>query len=502
MRTFVSFLLFSIGFFLAASAAWCIRKFGEVTYEQILFHLNMPFGSETRMIASYLKNTVMTGAIIIVVLYFLVFFKRSVRIPVISAFRNFLYNHRLSISVLWFVGCGVFIFFKMNVPLMLTMHQYKSETSTFYEKHYVWPQTAEIDLPAEKQNLILIFAESMESTYAKTSEHDYFKANLLPELSALANEGINFSDTNDLGGAMEVDGTQWTQAGLLAQTCGIPIELPIKDSNLFHPKGDFFPKAYCLFDILKAEGYDLTFLIGTNKQFAGMDRFVKTHGDGYIFDDTFFIEKHHLNMKELKKFHIKNIKDSVLFDDAKLFLTDIAAKKQPFAFTIMTMDTHFATDLFDDEVCTRRYSDSYSHPEHFKDVVSCADKQLGEFIDWIKAQDFYKNTTVVVLGDHLTMNNYIFDKNMKRRIFNLFLNAKANATKTNERKFTSFDIYPTIVEALGYKITGGSLALGTSLFADNPTLAEEGITPDVMSVELKKQSKVYDELLFGRQVRK
>jgi hypothetical protein len=39
------FIVF-IGFMMFSSANWVVKKFGEVTYEQILFHLNMPFSSE------------------------------------------------------------------------------------------------------------------------------------------------------------------------------------------------------------------------------------------------------------------------------------------------------------------------------------------------------------------------------------------------------------------------------------------------------------------------
>ena len=60
----VALIVFFAGFMLFSSANWVVRKFGEVTYEQIMFHLNMPFSSEVRMMMSFLKNTVMTGAII------------------------------------------------------------------------------------------------------------------------------------------------------------------------------------------------------------------------------------------------------------------------------------------------------------------------------------------------------------------------------------------------------------------------------------------------------
>ena len=60
----LALLIFFVGFMLFSSANWVIDKFGEVTYEQIMFHLNMPFSSEIRMVMSFLKNTVMTGVII------------------------------------------------------------------------------------------------------------------------------------------------------------------------------------------------------------------------------------------------------------------------------------------------------------------------------------------------------------------------------------------------------------------------------------------------------
>ena len=127
----------------------------------------------------------------------------------------------------------------------------------FYEENYVVPQDVKITFPSQKRNLILLFAESFEATYAKTPNHNYFGTDLIPNLHKLANENISFSDNEYLGGSYEIDGTQWTQAGLFAQTCGAPIQLPISDPNWFHPKDGFYPKAYCLYDILQEQGYNL-----------------------------------------------------------------------------------------------------------------------------------------------------------------------------------------------------------------------------------------------------
>ena len=77
------FIVF-VGFMMFSSANWIVRKFGEVTYEQIMFHLNMPFASETRMMLSYAKNTVMTGAIIVLVLTLLFCYKYKFHIKLID----------------------------------------------------------------------------------------------------------------------------------------------------------------------------------------------------------------------------------------------------------------------------------------------------------------------------------------------------------------------------------------------------------------------------------
>ena len=36
--------------------------------------------------------------------------------------------------------------------------------------------------------------------------------------------------------------------------------------------------------------------------------------------------------------------------------------------------------------------------------LDCSSKQVDDFLSWIKQQDFYENTTVVIVGDHGTMD--------------------------------------------------------------------------------------------------
>lgn len=488
----LSLFIFFLGFMMFSSANWVVRKFGEVTYEQILFHLNMPFSSEVRMMMSYLKNTVMTGTIIAIVLLLLFCSKYKFHVKFIDAFRSKVYQYRNILSLVWLVFCVIFVFFKMNVWNMITFHRYKTEASNFYEENYIIPQQTKITFPKNKPNLILIFAESIEATYASTPKHNYFNADLIPGLHQLAKENISFSDNEYLGGSYQIDGTQWTQAGLFAQTCGAPIQLPINDPNWFHPKNGFFPNAWCLYDILQHEGYEQSILIGSNGEFAGMDKFVETHGNQRLLDTNFYAERDGIKLSFEKT---TKLLDKQVFIYAKEELDNLRTAGKPFAFTLMTLDTHYGTAKFSDDICERKYGPN----NNIENVVSCSDKQISSFIEWIKEQDFYENTVVVVVGDHLTMNPR-FTKDMDRKPINIFINSPIAADKTTNRTFTPFDIYPTIVESLGAKIDGHRLGLGTSMFSDVPTLTEGKLSVEDMDINVRKKSKLYDWMLYGKDV--
>lgn len=73
-------------------------------------------------------------------------------------------------------------------------------------------------IPNPKLNLVYIYGESLERTYFN---NDAFPE-LTPELGALKNEGLDFSNT------MQLPGTDYTIAGMVASQCGIPLFAPFE----------------------------------------------------------------------------------------------------------------------------------------------------------------------------------------------------------------------------------------------------------------------------------
>lgn len=118
---------------------------------------------------------------------------------------------------------------------------------------------------------------------------------------------------------------------------------------------------------------------------------------------------------------------------------------------------------------------------------------IYDFINWIKEQDFYENTTIIISGDHYTMQGNITDYliDTKRTIYNAFINANIENNNTKNGLFNSFDMLPTTLASLGVKIEGDKLGLGTNLFSNEKTLLEElGI--EYLNNELEKKSNYYN----------
>ena len=85
-----------------------------------------------------------------------------------------------------------------------------------------------------------------------------------------------------------------------------------------------------------------------------------------------------------------------------------------------------------------------------------------EKFEWIKQQPFYENTTVILAGDHETMDkNYCeaVSSNYDRTVYYTILNSAVEPVNNIRREFTTFDYFPTTLAALGVTIPGNRLGL-------------------------------------------
>ena len=363
--------------------------------------------------------------------------------------------------------------------------------STLYEEEYVDPDSVDISFPEEKRNLIYIFLESMETTYFDETLGDDGEEGLIPELYELAEENVNFSEDEDVGGFLPVSGTTWTIGAMVGQTAGVPLKTPVgMDKNHYGLGGSHLPGITGLTDILKANGYTQQVMVGSDSTFGGRYQYFTTHGIDRVYDyytaieDGLIPEDHYVWW---------GFEDHYLYDYAKTALTELAAEEGPFAFTMLTVDTHHVSGY----VCGLCGN---QHSEQYENVYSCASKQLYAFVQWLQQQPFYENTTVVIVGDHPSMDADYMSRRVSsgydRRVYNCILNAPVATEYDKNRQFAVVDMFPTTLAALGCTIEGERLGLGTNLFSGMPTLMETMGT-ERFDDEMARYSQYYIDNFFN-----
>lgn len=365
-----------------------------------------------------------------------------------------------------------------------------SKNSTFFENNYVDPSQVKITFPEKKRNLIYIYVESYETTYLSKDLGGALDDNLIEDMATVAENGINFSNTDKLGGFQQLPGTGWTIAAIVAQSSGVPLDIPV-DTNLSLSGVNYLPGAYGIGQVLEKEGYNQEFLIGSDKTFASRNLWFEQHGNYTIYDYGDAIADGRISAGYDENW---GYEDGKLFEYAKEDLQKLAAMDAPFNLTLLTTDTHHPDGYLEDS-CVVKYDD------HFKAAINCSSTMIYEFLQWLTEQDFYKDTTIVVTGDHLSMNTTLFeniDSDYKRTVFDIFLNSAITTEDNKNRQFSAFDMYPTTLASLGAVIDGNRLGLGTNLFSGEQTLLEKyGF--DTMNDELSTHSKYYvQKIVYGK----
>ena len=137
----------------------------------------------------------------------------------------------------------------------------------------------------------------------------------------------------------------------------------------------------------------------------------------------------------------------------------------------------------------------------YDNVHACSSKQVAAFVNWVKSQPFYENTTIIISGDHLGMQTSYYDEkiggtNYQRTIYNTFINPAISTSHSKNRQFTTFDMYPSTLAALGVEIDGDRLGLGTNLFSGKKTLVEQYGGIENLDSELSKRS-AYTKIRFS-----
>ena len=441
------------------AARWYIRTYGDLGFDSIVYTVFSDLGGvQGGLILSFCLKALLPALLVAAAGFAMILLFRKNRLQ-----RVLIRVTALAMSLLMILQ-GAF-----TTGLPEYVYGLFNETPLF-EQYYVQPTAENVKFPEEKRNLIYIFLESMEISYLSEDLGGGQDDNLIPELYELATEHTNFShDDSEVGGFLPVSGATWTIGAMVAHTAGVPLKLPpdVDQNDYGQDDNGFLPGITSLQNILHDQGYYQTLMVGSVASFGGRRQYYLQHGADHVYDIS---TARRDDIVEDDYFVWWGMEDKYLFEYAKQELEEISQKDQPFAFTMLTVDTHHIGGYFC-EYCETE------HEEQYENVMSCSSKQVLEFVEWLEQQPFYENTTIVITGDHLSMDKGYFNRNVDedyvRRNYNCFINAAVDTTFDENRQFSALDMFPTTLAALGCTIEGEYLGLGVNLFSGKPTLIEK-----------------------------
>lgn len=341
-------------------------------------------------------------------------------------------------------------------------------SSDFVEDHYVAPTDDILHFPDKPKNLIHIYMESVENSFYDRANGGYFDQNFMPDLAQLTDENTTFSHNDGYGGPLETVGSDHSLAGMLNFQAGVPMLPHFYDHSNFGRMS--YPDFRTLGDILHDHGYVNELMLGSNSGWHNMGDYYRRHGKFEVFD-YFTAQERQLIAPEYLVWW--GFEDDKLYEFAKDEMTRLAHRGKPFYFLLENADTHAPGGYVS--------ANMTDHPsnQQMLNVVHYSQRQTVALVRWIQQQDWYRDTVIIVTGDHKSHDTKFFnqvDPAYQRTIVNTFINASLpnpGWERTHNRQFAPFDFFPTIVASLGITIDGDRLGLGVNLYSGRKTLLEE-----------------------------
>ena len=489
---YLIWILFAI---LLVAEEYVLSSFSGITIDQLVFHMNTNL--EGSNWSTFLPTLIQAGLYILIAVIgcTIVTFIQKYFIKKANRYRKFnlkakemIKEHSLHFitTLCGFIAiCVVLVSLADNYYLIDYLAARRIDTE-IYDKYYIDTATVELTFPEKKKNLVYIYMESMEMSLADESHGGGKSVNVIPELTDIALENDCFNgDTDILNGARSLYNSTWTIAGLVAQTSGLPLGINHVLTNNINSISSFMPGATTLGDILEKEGYHNVFMLGSDAKFGNRDVYFKEHGN-YDIDDYYWARNN--NKLPNRSYYVWwGYEDDKLFTYAKEELTSLAESDEPFALSLLTADTHFVDGYLCDD-CSDTFTSQYSN------VLACSSKKVSELVEWIEAQPWGEDTVIVLNGDHLCMDSKYYEDmpdDYERKTYTAIINSSKKEPDTT-KLYSTMDLFPTTLSAMGVTIKGDRLGLGTDLYSDTPTLLEE-LGENYLNYELSLNSTFYDK---------
>lgn len=313
---------------------------------------------------------------------------------------------------------------------------------------------APLESNRSKPDFIRIYMESHELTFA---QHPVFGETMAP-LEPFGKRGLFATDIN------QVEATTWTVAGQIASQCGIPALFELHRDSA--DRGThFLPGARCLGDVLSDDGYSLAYIGGARLEFGSKGSYLSSHGFGELIGAAI------LAPKNLKNLNFWGVDDAVVLDAAYERIAQTANNGRPDSTVIMTLSGHSPEGIISLPCRDGTIEPPLTDPT--LRAIYCTNALIARLLDRLEREGLLTNTVVVLQSDHLSRKTSV-DRQLRGEDRNNYFAAFGPGVERRviKRPATMMDVFPTVLELLGFEPDEGRAGLGVSLLSENQNLLE------------------------------
>ena len=331
-----------------------------------------------------------------------------------------------------------------------------TDDGAWLDRQYVAPMI--LEARDDPPNLLLLYLESVERTYA---DRERF-GDAYADLDAIGENGLVYE------GVYQIDNTGWTMAGMIASQCGTPL-MPagLLHDRQFSPLETVVPGVDCLGDLLSEQGYRLTYMGGASTAFAGKGLFYHDHG----FDTVLGREDLQPRLDDPDYLNNWGLYDDSLYDFTVEEIRRLNEEDGPWGLVNLSLNAH-APRGYPAQRCLDRQGEFDG--EDILYSVECIAWLARDLLERLESEALLDNTLVILVSDHLTMRVSAWEQLIQSDRDNTFMLLGPGIPVGREaREASMVDVFPTILEAMGFTIDWHRAGLGVSLLASEPTLIEE-----------------------------
>ena len=314
-------------------------------------------------------------------------------------------------------------------------------------------------VPQTKKNMIIIYLESLEQTYEDIAQAKTHYDRVRPLMAdALVADNV-----------VQTAGSTYTIAGIVSTQCGVPLLPRGLNNGIFMSVESemeldaFYQDIDCLGDRLSQDDYTLSYMNGADARKYSKRSFLTQHGYSRIFDEFSVTDAEREGRDNLW-----GLNDEVLYENVYKELDYLAAQPNPFILSFLTIATH-GPDAYLDTDCTPPPEGQSKIPA----AIGCSFDALIKFYDYVEKKGLSNDTIFVVMSDHLarenTLSQSLYDQEVRK---NLFFVKNADTQAKISKLASPLDIYPTLLELLGYEIENSQANMGVSILSENESMIQ------------------------------